>query len=587
MFDWDAPDQNIPPKSTKSTFPSPDYRIANQVHILVHEKIIQEMTVQSNPYQFDHHPLSLISRAIQIPHKAREVAYIIFQQYHPDKTNFSIQELKNNNLSYNGRIDQDRKPSFEDIQELSTVLLPLRAGINPKYLDPRLIAEAANRIRSLCQITCDRFILHTMGLPEPRITRIIHGSPFNSIEISSNLAFLTFLATSPLAGIFPRFKIYFSQCFWGCPLSHIPLPIPLHIFAPPSFKMSPPQELLQEIIRRKALPYHIHAINQSIYIRAAIFECNDLNQIQAERNMIILQCEAHRDLPVYLCQQLARDMILFPPQIGSTETEMSRSLEALHSKPNFPRNIDEIIQLERATVVQQNKQRIQIGMNLIQYQDPYQHSGKIARSQVFLIEGQYFNISTKETKKTGLLGGGSASINVTLFSIFLSDSNYHSKHYDHDDDDDDDDDSAGCMLIADQQINDDDDPPMIEPNKHNSQVLAGINKPAAPEIYEEGHENFKHILSFGQELRAQDVPPYNHQLGQIHWTERDTFSYLAATKALAGPLLYEAIAAISIYSQSSVQDKDNKLIAAETACSKILGIPGYIHKNCDQQREVR
>ncbi|KAA6362649.1 MAG: hypothetical protein EZS28_041824 [Streblomastix strix] len=166
---------------------------------------------------------------------------------------------------------------------------------------------------------------------------------------------------------------------------------------------------------------------------------------------------------------------------------------------------------------------------------------------------QYFGILQKEIKKTGL-----------------------------------DNDSAGYMLIADQQISDDDPTLMIrvEPNKHDSQIVAGINNPAALEIYEEGHDNFKHILSFGQKLRAQDVPPYHHSLGQIHWTERDTFSYLAATKALAGPLLYDAIAAISIYSQSSVQDRDNKLIAAETACSKILGIHGYIHKNCDQQREI-
>jgi hypothetical protein len=96
------------------------------------------------------------------------------------------------------------------MQELSSLLLPNIAGIHPKFLDPRLISEAANRIRAISQITCDRYILNAMGLTEARITLVIKGDPFNNIEISNNLAFLTYCSSSPLAGVFPHLKIYFS-----------------------------------------------------------------------------------------------------------------------------------------------------------------------------------------------------------------------------------------------------------------------------------------------------------------------------------------------------------------------------------------
>lgn len=45
MFEWDAPDQNVPPKSTKTAFPSPNYRIAKKVLNQIHDNIISELIV--------------------------------------------------------------------------------------------------------------------------------------------------------------------------------------------------------------------------------------------------------------------------------------------------------------------------------------------------------------------------------------------------------------------------------------------------------------------------------------------------------------------------------------------------------------
>jgi hypothetical protein len=65
--------------------------------------------------------------------------------------------------------EKERMPSQESIQELSTLIVPNIAGVNPKYLDPRLIAEAANVVRSIAQVTNDRYFLFAMGLDEDRI----------------------------------------------------------------------------------------------------------------------------------------------------------------------------------------------------------------------------------------------------------------------------------------------------------------------------------------------------------------------------------------------------------------------------------
>ncbi|KAA6361094.1 MAG: hypothetical protein EZS28_043379, partial [Streblomastix strix] len=149
LFEWNVPDQNDLPKSDKSAYPSPDYRISKKVQRQVHEKIIAELIVQQKPYNCNYQPLSLKARSIYHAHNAQEMAYYIYTNFHPEKANFFIQELRNDNVNNKHiNIDPERQPSTEDIQELSTVLHPLRAGINPKYLDPRLIAEAANRIRA-------------------------------------------------------------------------------------------------------------------------------------------------------------------------------------------------------------------------------------------------------------------------------------------------------------------------------------------------------------------------------------------------------------------------------------------------------
>jgi hypothetical protein len=87
---------------------------------------------------------------------------------------------------------------------------------------------------------------------------VIEGDRFHNDEIKHNLLLLTLCSISSLAGVFPHLINYFSQCFWGCQICNIPLPLPICFLAPPEFDILPPDAMFREIIRRMAYPHHIH-----------------------------------------------------------------------------------------------------------------------------------------------------------------------------------------------------------------------------------------------------------------------------------------------------------------------------------------
>jgi hypothetical protein len=78
--------------------------------------------------------------------------------------------------------------------EMSTLIRPDIAGINPVILDPRVIADAANRIRVLIQMTGATALTGALGLGVDRTRDVCRGGRFTDEEIRENLAFFCFLS---------------------------------------------------------------------------------------------------------------------------------------------------------------------------------------------------------------------------------------------------------------------------------------------------------------------------------------------------------------------------------------------------------
>jgi hypothetical protein len=89
-----------------------------------------------------------------------------------------VKELAVRNQAATYKFPKERRPTLVEMQEYSTLILPEIAGVNPVFIDPRLVAEAANRIRAFTQVIQDTFFLFSMGLDEQRSTQVAQGEKF-------------------------------------------------------------------------------------------------------------------------------------------------------------------------------------------------------------------------------------------------------------------------------------------------------------------------------------------------------------------------------------------------------------------------
>ncbi|KAA6377479.1 MAG: hypothetical protein EZS28_026993, partial [Streblomastix strix] len=233
-------------------------------------------------------------RSIKEPINVETVIRMLLNQWNENRQSFVTEQLEQNiaqrkqelkvyeqhqginndelQLQKSKRIMQKLE---QDLTELSTAIQPTVSGINPVLLDPRLIACALNRIRAIAQITGDCKILEAMGLTKKRQAEIISCSPLIYDEIVDNLAFLTFLSTQRINGLYKSIIFFFNQCFHGSKLFELPLPLPIQLFAPAIYEQSPTEDLFLAIRTRQANPEFSHLINPLIFKIADVVECSN------------------------------------------------------------------------------------------------------------------------------------------------------------------------------------------------------------------------------------------------------------------------------------------------------------------------
>jgi hypothetical protein len=117
------------------------------------------------------------------------------QQWHPEKADFVCTSLDVQQLSYQPMAGVLESSQLEDeLGQLSTLLRPDIAGIDPSLLDPRDIAASLNRIRACTSFLGDANILRAMGLVDQRIEQVFKGGRFIKEEIEANLALVSFIS---------------------------------------------------------------------------------------------------------------------------------------------------------------------------------------------------------------------------------------------------------------------------------------------------------------------------------------------------------------------------------------------------------
>lgn len=189
--------------------------------------------------------------------------------------------------------DENPNASILELQQLSTLVYPERTGIDPIFVDFRLITRTANLIRLLAQVTRYCGILYIMNIPPNRADMIMKGALFTEAEIHENEALLLYFATATLAGVYSNIKTIFNQCFYGAKLYEIPMPLPIELFAPADFDAPLPTELLTELMRRHQLPEILYATDSSIFEKSAIDQLAKNKRIWQTRLFVISQCKLY------------------------------------------------------------------------------------------------------------------------------------------------------------------------------------------------------------------------------------------------------------------------------------------------------